>query len=49
MRDYVVPNWLVSNMRRLTAGDIAATEAVAPHGAVTGERCALAYMGTLDG
>ncbi|MFG2425968.1 aldo/keto reductase [Streptomyces sp. NPDC048448] len=33
----------------LTAGDIAAIEAVAPHGAVTGERYAPEYMGTLNG
>ncbi|WP_210585998.1 aldo/keto reductase [Streptomyces sp. GESEQ-35] len=33
----------------LTAEDIAAIEAVAPHGAVTGERYAPEFMGTLNG
>ncbi|MFJ5273522.1 hypothetical protein [Streptomyces sp. NPDC088358] len=33
----------------LTAGDIAAIEAAAPRDAVTGERYAPEYMGTLDG
>ncbi|MER6220612.1 aldo/keto reductase [Streptomyces sp900105755] len=33
----------------LTADDLAAIEAVAPHGVVTGERYAPEHMGTLDG
>ena len=33
----------------LTAEDIAAIEAVAPHGAVTGDRYAPEFMGTLNG
>ncbi|MFF4308717.1 aldo/keto reductase [Streptomyces sp. 900105755] len=33
----------------LTADDLAAIEAVAPHGVVTGERYAPEYMGTLNG
>jgi aryl-alcohol dehydrogenase-like predicted oxidoreductase len=47
-RRYLEEN-IAATQVTLTAEDIAAIEAVAPHGAVTGDRYAPEFMGTLNG